>query len=145
MQCTAKSKRTGVQCRAQAIRGKDKCRLHGGKTPCKHGRYSKYNPAVVELLQKSKSLKSVDGLYSELAATMGAVNDYIATLHDGKSLLVLFERVDKLVRDLVKNEMSNTDTLQHFIEHVANRLCVDERRRFMSVVVEYLSQGPSSR
>ena len=30
--CTAKSKRSGVQCRAPAVRGKTKCRMHGGKS-----------------------------------------------------------------------------------------------------------------
>jgi hypothetical protein len=31
-QCSAKSKRTGVQCRAPAIKGKTKCQTHGGKS-----------------------------------------------------------------------------------------------------------------
>ena len=30
IQCNAKSKRTGVQCRAPASKGKSKCRFHGG-------------------------------------------------------------------------------------------------------------------
>ena len=38
LQCNAKSKRTGIQCRAPASKGKTKCRFHGGastgpKTP----------------------------------------------------------------------------------------------------------------
>jgi len=38
LQCNAKSKRTGFQCRAPAAKGKTKCRFHGGvstgpKTP----------------------------------------------------------------------------------------------------------------
>lgn len=32
-QCTAKSKRTGERCKAQAITGRKTCRHHGGKTP----------------------------------------------------------------------------------------------------------------
>ena len=31
-QCQAMSKRTGVQCRAPASKGKTKCRFHGGKS-----------------------------------------------------------------------------------------------------------------
>jgi hypothetical protein len=31
-QCSAKSKRTGVQCRAPAIKDKTKCQTHGGKS-----------------------------------------------------------------------------------------------------------------
>lgn len=30
LQCSAKSKRTGIQCRAPASKGKTKCRFHGG-------------------------------------------------------------------------------------------------------------------
>lgn len=32
LQCAAKSKRTGQQCRAPAIAGKTTCRFHGGKS-----------------------------------------------------------------------------------------------------------------
>lgn len=31
-QCSARSKRTGVQCRSPALRGKAKCRMHGGRS-----------------------------------------------------------------------------------------------------------------
>lgn len=30
LRCNAQSKRTGVQCKAPAIRGKSKCKFHGG-------------------------------------------------------------------------------------------------------------------
>ena len=32
IQCQARSKRTRVQCRSPAIRGKTKCRIHGGRS-----------------------------------------------------------------------------------------------------------------
>lgn len=32
LQCTAKSKRTAIQCRAVAIKGKTKCKAHGGRS-----------------------------------------------------------------------------------------------------------------
>lgn len=32
LQCSAKSKRTGVQCKAAALKGKSKCGAHGGKS-----------------------------------------------------------------------------------------------------------------
>ncbi len=31
-QCSAKSKRTGLQCRAPAIKGQTKCKSHGGRS-----------------------------------------------------------------------------------------------------------------
>jgi hypothetical protein len=33
MRCTAKSKRSGEQCRRHATRGREVCRMHGGATP----------------------------------------------------------------------------------------------------------------
>lgn len=51
MQCTAKSKRSGVQCRKAATPGSTKCHMHGGKSlggmaspTFKTGRYSKHLP-----------------------------------------------------------------------------------------------------
>ncbi len=51
MQCKAKAKSTGNQCRARAVAGKRVCVVHGGKTPSgiasphfKDGRYSKVIP-----------------------------------------------------------------------------------------------------
>lgn len=50
-QCTATSKRTGERCKANAMKGKDVCRHHGGKSKVgagvstyRDGRYSRYLP-----------------------------------------------------------------------------------------------------
>lgn len=142
MQCTAKAKHTKEQCKAWAIRGKDKCKVHGGLTPCKHGRYSKYNPAIVELLARAKVLKRTDGLYDELAATMTMLNGYMSdkeNKRDGKVVLALWERLDKLIHDLMRQEMSSTNALQGYIEYMAGRLIGDERKRFIAVTEEYLA------
>lgn len=37
MQCTAKSKQSGVQCKRSAVAGKTVCAMHGGKTPTGFG------------------------------------------------------------------------------------------------------------
>ena len=47
-QCTAKSKQSGQRCRRNAVPGKDKCYIHGGRTPSKHGAYSKKTKPVIE-------------------------------------------------------------------------------------------------
>lgn len=51
VQCKAKSKRSGEQCRRPAMRGREVCHTHGGKTPAgiasphfKTGRWSKHLP-----------------------------------------------------------------------------------------------------
>ena len=56
MQCTAKSKRSGEQCRNHAVKGKTKCRIHGGandgppkgnKNALKHGAYEAISPETM--------------------------------------------------------------------------------------------------
>jgi hypothetical protein len=41
--CSAKSKRSGIQCKAPAVRGKRVCRMHGARSRAptgeRHGRY----------------------------------------------------------------------------------------------------------
>lgn len=74
MQCEAKSKRTGQRCRAQAITGKTVCRHHGGKTPIKHGLYSKFPQAVaaqhLDAALKVQRLDILDKTISLLAAIL---------------------------------------------------------------------------
>lgn len=71
-ECNAKAKRTGKKCRAQAIRGKTKCRVHGGmnegapkdnQNAKTHGAYSEFldaddNNAITEVKQ---ALDNLDG------------------------------------------------------------------------------------
>lgn len=52
LQCTAKSKQTGEQCRRFATPGRTVCYYHGGRSlvgvasaTYKHGKYSRYYPA----------------------------------------------------------------------------------------------------
>ncbi|MFR1534295.1 MAG: HGGxSTG domain-containing protein, partial [Bilophila wadsworthia] len=56
VQCTAKSKRSGEQCRNHAVKGKTKCRIHGGandgppkgnKNALKHGAYEAISPETM--------------------------------------------------------------------------------------------------
>lgn len=61
--CTGKAKSTGEQCRNAAKPGKDKCRIHGGATPIKHGLYSKYPDAVAgEHMDAAKRLTALASL-----------------------------------------------------------------------------------
>ena len=67
VQCKAKSKRSGVQCRNNAVRGKAVCRLHGAfagpktaqgiarikEANTKHGNYTK------EAFQKRKAFRQL--------------------------------------------------------------------------------------
>jgi hypothetical protein len=60
--CGAKTRR-GTPCQAPAIRGKARCRMHGGKSPGRpqiHGRYAKANVAKArrwrQLLQELREV-----------------------------------------------------------------------------------------
>lgn len=82
-QCTAKSKRSGERCKAQAVRGRTTCRMHGGTHPVgalapqyKHGRYSKVLPPKLldryqdaqrdpELLALREEITVVDAMLAE--------------------------------------------------------------------------------
>ena len=67
-QCAAKSKRSGKRCKRYATRGKDKCRIHGGATPIKHGLRSKYQPAILmERIEEMLNSEKITDLKNMLA------------------------------------------------------------------------------
>jgi len=73
MQCTATAKRTGKPCKAPAIKGKDKCRVHGGMTPVKHGLFSKYPETVAgEHIRAAREMELKD-ILKDSAALLAAV------------------------------------------------------------------------
>ncbi|MHB9052873.1 MAG: hypothetical protein ACYC5F_02630 [Thermoleophilia bacterium] len=75
IQCKAKSKRTGKRCQARAVTGKDVCYHHGGKTPVKHGLYSKFPEAVAaEHLKAAMNTDRLDILKSTIALLAGILS-----------------------------------------------------------------------
>ena len=93
MQCQAKSKRTGEQCKQPAVTGKRVCRFHGGLTPggmasvhFKHGRYSKYLPErLQERYQESLKDPELLALGEEIALTDSRLEDLIHRVDSGES------------------------------------------------------------
>lgn len=75
MQCQAKAKSTGEQCRRRAVAGRTVCTVHGGLTPVgpalpqfKHGRYSKYLPTrMAERYQEAQADPDLLALRDEVA------------------------------------------------------------------------------
>ena len=83
-QCTARSKRSGEQCRRQATPGRTVCNIHGGKTPVglaapnyQTGRYSKYLPA--RLLERYHEAAN-DPALLELQADIALIDSRLAEL-----------------------------------------------------------------
>lgn len=82
--CSARSKRSGEQCRNRPLTGRGTCRMHGGKAgrPIEHGRYSAlagplgdaYRSSVADanLLDPREPLAVLDALTKAQAARMEA-------------------------------------------------------------------------
>lgn len=63
LQCNAKSKRTGIQCRAPAAKGKTKCRFHGGAST---------GPKTEQGRQRCAEAKTIHGNETHLARAVRA-------------------------------------------------------------------------
>lgn len=93
LQCNAKSKRTGEQCRARAVIGSTKCYHHGGKTPkgvaspnYQTGRYSKYLPArLLERYEESAADGELLALREEIALLDSRLADLLKRVDSGEA------------------------------------------------------------
>jgi hypothetical protein len=101
--CNATAKRTGKQCGAQAIRGREKCRVHGGTTPrglfSPHTKTGMRSKALPERMTEryQAALKDEQRLFNLLdgAALMEArINDLLTRVDTGESG-VLWAKVEK--------------------------------------------------
>lgn len=109
--CRAKSKRSGVKCKNWAMRGKDLCHIHGGKSlsgsslpQFKHGRYSKSLPeklaARYEEAQKDPELLS---LRDDVALIDARLSELLGKANTGESAEA-WGRVRKAMVSLQKAE-----------------------------------------
>ena len=88
MQCQAKSKQSGNQCKLKAVDGFKVCRFHGGLTPVgvasphyKHGRYSKHLPQhLLEKYQQALDDKDLLNLRDEIALTDAKLAEQLGQL-----------------------------------------------------------------
>jgi hypothetical protein len=102
VQCNAKSKRSGEQCKAWAVAGKTKCRMHGGNNtgrPIIHGRYSQHLP---QRLQARYDQAEADGdliaLNGEIAALEVRLGEILEGL-DVKAPAEAWKQAQKLFAD----------------------------------------------
>jgi hypothetical protein len=102
--CTGHN-RKGGPCENAAIKGSDKCRHHGGKTPIKHGLRSKY--------VKEDVLKTLEETYGESTTTTAKANTELL------NAMLLTRLKDTELGDLlpVFNESRRWVELLHKIEH----------------------------
>lgn len=125
VRCTAKSKRTRKRCKRKAVAGKDKCRHHGGATPIKHGKYSKYGMAHPELRQRIltflKDKNQLVNIENDIAV-LRAVVDLLLQKVSGKTKTISLKRLieikglaDVLVR--AEREIVNAIEKMNKIQH----------------------------
>ncbi len=76
--CTGRAKTTGEQCKNPAVSGKDKCRIHGGLTPVKHGLFSKYkNPGARGHIEAAQRLSAVQILEQTIPVAAGLLSFWL--------------------------------------------------------------------
>lgn len=80
VRCTATSRCTGVQCNNSALPGRDKCKIHGGGTNVKHGRYSKYLKSTLKTAIADAQQGSAKDLNEELAVIRALLGRSLQTL-----------------------------------------------------------------
>ncbi len=118
-QCTARSKRSGQQCRKHAMRGRDVCLAHGGKTPrgaasphFKTGRYSRSLPGhLVAAYERAIHDPMLLSLRDEVALTDAMIGETLSRLTDdmpwAKTRKVFHQviRLSEQRRKLVESEV----------------------------------------
>ena len=121
-QCTAKSKRSGQQCKKDAVIGSNpsspKCHIHGGKTPrgigspnFKHGRYSKCIPS--QLSEEYTALMTDPyqlATREEIALVEARLWELISTCDEGESG-ESWKQLKKLKRAFQKTKNDNKQSL----------------------------------
>lgn len=131
MQCQAKAKSTGEQCRRWAVAGKRVCTVHGGLTPrgiasanFRHGRYSKSLPArLTGRYQEAASDPELLALREDIALLDSRISDVLSRVDSGesgalwKSLGTL--RTQFLVAQRSKDEMTMQVALMGLLNAVA--------------------------
>lgn len=93
MQCTAKAKSTGDQCRRAAVAGRNVCTVHGGLTPrglasphTKTGRYSKDLPTrLAARYETAASDPDLLNLNAEIAVVDARISDVLRRVDTGES------------------------------------------------------------
>lgn len=90
--CTARSKRSQVQCRGIAVTGSTTCRMHGGTSPkgaanhaFRHGRHSKYLPSQMkELYDEATSNPDILEMGEHIALLEAKINGSLQSMQEGE-------------------------------------------------------------
>lgn len=156
MKCTA-HKTDGTPCNAYAIKGKDVCRVHGGMTPIKHGKYSKYQDLYFgnrasEILDKGELLT----LRECIALLQAMLEEFLTRLNQGGTvgekergaILNMVESITKNIERIHKleSEAEVPKVLNLFVDKVvaigqASITSDDDRERFRKALAQSVASN----
>lgn len=142
-QCTATAKSTGKRCELPAIKGREVCRLHGGKTPrgeasphFKHGRFSEYLP---ERLVKIYEAVEADNEHSILSRNIQLretfLREKLAMLDNAPDSAQTWQELRKVADDLTAHFTDEKYGLCHVDILKLERL-IDEKEAYHKAVAE---------
>lgn len=120
MQCTARSKQSGKRCQRAASPGKTVCVIHGGRTPTKHGMYSKFAKGqLAELIEANRTDPGLTDIREHLAVLAALSQDLLSRKDSGRlgsrdreALARLADRGIDGVRKLTEVEKGLTLTIR---------------------------------
>lgn len=142
-QSEATSKRSGERCRKHAMRGRNVCLSHGGKTPrgaasphFKTGRYSRSLPGhLVATYERALNDPRLLSLRDELALTDAMLAELLAQLDDD-SPEHAYRRVFRQIRRLIDQRRRLVETEVRHIVLAREMLKAEEAMTLIGAVVE---------
>lgn len=119
--CRAHARTSGKPCRQPAGHGTDhpgegRCKLHGGASPIRHGRYSTVKrKAIAELIAKHEADPELLNVLSELALLRALLSDFLSRFDpakgaDRESAAGLVDAISKVVARIEKARAANAVT-----------------------------------
>ncbi len=148
-QCEATSKRSGERCRKHAMRGRNVCLAHGGKTPrgaasphFKTGRYSRSLPGrLVAAYEEALSDPRLLSLRDELALTDAMLMETLSQFDDDTPAT----KKRRIVRDACKLIEQRRRLVDSEVKHIvlAREIITTEEamslmRAMVSIVTRYI-------
>jgi hypothetical protein len=120
MQCKAYSRRNQGPCRQHAMRGKDVCRMHGGKSwmgpgsaTFRHGRRSKFLPSrLAAAYQDAMSDPKLMELRQEIALVDARIQDLLSRVDTGEAGEVWHKAQAAMMRFEREKAKQNLDGMQ---------------------------------
>lgn len=108
------------------MKGKDKCMMHGGKTPIKSGLYSKYAPKrLADKIEEARNDPDLLDVRGVISFQVSLLNDFIEKYKGGdlpfnaEAISLLLTISDKLSQNIERlNKIENGETYNVKIEAV---------------------------